>query len=252
MNYKYLILFLLILSNCKIQSNIDQDLIFNQKMNNFSNNGFALVFNETLYNEKLINKKINDSDLIIFQKNLKTGTTVKVKNILNNKYIIAKIGKNANYPNFYNSVISYRIAKEIDLDIKQPYVQIYEIPASSVFFSKKAKTYEEERVVANKAPVDVISVNDLNKKKTISKKKVITFRYIIKIADFYFNDTAQNMINRIKKETSVKDVKLMTLSNTQYRVFLGPFFSINSLQKAFNDISILEFENIEIIKNDKN
>ena len=252
MNYKYLILFLLILSNCKIQSNIDQDLIFNQKMNNFSNNGFALVFNETLYNEKLINKKINDSDLIIFQKNLKTGTTVKVKNILNNKYIIAKIGKNANYPNFYNSVISYRIAKEIDLDIKQPYVQIYEIPASSVFFNKKAKTYEEERVVANKAPVDVISVNDLNKKKTISKKKVITFRYIIKIADFYFNDTAQNMINRIKKETSVKDVKLMTLSNTQYRVFLGPFFSINSLQKAFNDISILEFENIEIIKNDKN
>ena len=30
----------------------------------------------------------------------------------------------------------------------------------------------------------------------------------------------------------------------------GPFNNINSLQKSFNDISILEFENIEIIKND--
>ena len=31
---------------------------------------------------------------------------------------------------------------------------------------------------------------------------------------------------------------------------MGPFNNIKSLQKAFNDINILEFENIEIIKND--
>ena len=60
------------------------------------------------------------------------------------------------------------------------------------------------------------------------------------------------MIDRIKKETSVNNVQIQNLSSTQYRVFLGPFNNINSLQKAFNDISTLEFENIEIIKDDKN
>ena len=59
------------------------------------------------------------------------------------------------------------------------------------------------------------------------------------------------MSDIIKKETPVRNVRIQNLSNTQYRVFLGPFNNINSLQKAFNDISILQFENIEIIKNAK-
>ena len=58
-------------------------------------------------------------------------------------------------------------------------------------------------------------------------------------------------LNRIKKETTVNKASVNTLSNTQFRVFLGPFYDINSLQKAFNDINVLEFENIEIIKNEK-
>jgi hypothetical protein len=84
-------------------------------------------------------------------------------------------------------------------------------------------------------------------------KKIIEnkFNYIIKIADFYFKNSAKSMSYRIKNETSVNNVRIQNLSNTQYRVFLGPFNNINSLQKAFNDISILQFENIEIIKNAK-
>ena len=49
---------------------------------------------------------------------------------------------------------------------------------------------------------------------------------------------------------TLKNTKLKTLSETNYRVFLGPFDNLNSLKKAFNDISLLNFENIEIIKND--
>jgi hypothetical protein len=56
------------------------------------------------------------------------------------------------------------------------------------------------------------------------------------------------MINRIKNETLIKKVQLQKLSKTKYRVFLGPFYDIKSLQKAFNGIDILKFENIEIIK----
>ena len=57
-------------------------------------------------------------------------------------------------------------------------------------------------------------------------------------------------IQRIEKETMVNKIMIKSLSETSYRVFLGPFNDLNSLKKAFNDISLLNFENIEIIKND--
>ena len=58
------------------------------------------------------------------------------------------------------------------------------------------------------------------------------------------------MKKRITEEANVKNSKVQRLSDNKYRVYLGPFGDINSLQKSFNDINIFEFENIEIIKND--
>ena len=57
----------------------------------FLNKGFALVYDEKLYKEKLVKGKIDDRSLIIFQKNLKKDTSVKITNLLNSKYIIAKV-----------------------------------------------------------------------------------------------------------------------------------------------------------------
>ena len=59
------------------------------------------------------------------------------------------------------------------------------------------------------------------------------------------------MLKRIKNETDIKKPKIKKISNNKYRVLLGPFDNINSLQKSYNDINILEFENIKIIKNDQ-
>ena len=57
------------------------------------------------------------------------------------------------------------------------------------------------------------------------------------------------MISRIKKETLIKDVKLIKLSKTNYRVLLGPFNDINSLKESFEKMNSLKFENLEILKN---
>ena len=159
---------------------------------------------------------------------------------------------NADYPAFNNSVISNRIADELNLKIDNPYIEIVEIIENSMFVAKKAETFDEEKNVAITAPVKSISINDLNeinvsKKITIEKK----FSYEIKIADFYFNDTAKMMISRIINETDIKNPKIKKISKEKYRVYLGPFNNINSLQKSYNDINILGFENIEIIKNDQ-
>jgi len=249
MNFKsiYLIIFL-ILSNCTAyEVNTNNSKIINKK--SFINKGFALLYTEKLYKENIITKKINDRDLIIFQKNLKKDTPVRIKNILNNKTLVAKVGYNSNYPSFNNAVISKRIFTELEIDANEPYVEILEILNNSSFVAKKAKTYEEEKTVAEKVPVDNISIKDLNKKNKI--KKIIKndkFQYIIKIADFYYEDTAKSMLNRIKIETGFKSPKIYKISTNQFRVFLGPFDNINSLQNAFNVINILKFENIEIIK----
>ena len=252
MNYKYILIILFfVISGCTAY-NVDNNETISLNKNSFQNKGFALVYNDKLFKKKIISKKMDHRSLTIFQKNLKKGTTVRIKNILNNKIVIAKVGNKSKYPIFNNSVISNRISKEIDLDPYEPYVEISEILNNSSFIAKKAKTFDEEKLVANKAPIDNISVNDLNSEVTKTKPvKQNKFDYTIKIADFYFENTALGMVDRIKKETPVNKIGIQILSNIQYRVFLGPFNNINSLQKAFNSINVLKFENIEIIKNDK-
>ena len=57
------------------------------------------------------------------------------------------------------------------------------------------------------------------------------------------------MINRIKSETSIKNIRLIEMSKTNYRVLLGPFNDIKSLKETFEKMNSLYFENLEIIKN---
>ena len=238
------------LSNCTATTSL-KDKPNMTIVNGYSNKGFALIYSEDLFKKKIVNKKIDERSLTIFQKNLKINSMVKITNILNNKSLIGMVGKNSKYPSFNNSVLSKRIADELDLDINQPYVEILEILENSMFIARKAKTYDEEKNVAGKAPVKSISINDLSLNKKDNKKFLnVGFSYIVKVADFYFNDTALIMSDRIKLESSIEDPKIKKISDKNFRVYLGPFNNINSLQKSYNDISILEFENIEIIKND--
>ncbi len=252
MNYKNILIIVIffLFTNCTT-SNISMNKKNSVLKKSFSNKGFALVFDQKDYDNGIISKKINERSLVIFQKNLEIRTMVKITNMLNNKSIIAEVGKDANYPVFNNSVLSKRIADEIDLNIDEPYVEIIEISENSMFVAKKAKTFDQEKNVAKKAPVKSIDISDLNTIKINDKKKFERkFSYEIKIADFFYDNTAKLMVNRIVNQTVVKNPKIKKINKEKYRVFLGPFNNINSLQKSYNDISILEFENIEIIRND--
>ena len=57
------------------------------------------------------------------------------------------------------------------------------------------------------------------------------------------------MISRIIDETSIKNSKIKKLSQTKFRVLIGPFNDINSLKESFEKIDSLYFENLEILKN---
>ena len=252
MLYKKLLILccFILLNNCTVTT-LTKNKISNSLDNPFINKGFSLIYSDKFYNNKIISKKIDERSLVIFQKNLRKNTIVKITNILNNKSIIGTVGSNADYPLFNNAVLSVRIADEIGLNENEPYVEILEILEDAMFVVKRAKTFEEEKKVADKAPVSNINISDLNIKEANTKNKLSKkFSYEIKIADFYFNDTASLLVDRIIKETIIRDAKIKKIDEKKYRVYVGPFNNISSLQKSFNDISILEFENIEIIKND--
>ena len=249
MPYKILTFLIFIILNSCVTTPVEKKDIFATPQSYFSNKGFTLVYSEDLYKEKLVKGKIEDRSLIIFQKNLKKNTKVKITNLINSKYIIANVGKKIEYPYFYNSVISRRISDELEIDYLEPYVEIKEILEGSSFIAKKAKTFDEEKTVASKAPIDDIQIKDLsNNKKEKSEVKAKKFSYTIKIADFYFKESADQMKTRVLTETSIKKININKLSKNKFRVYLGPFNNINSLKKSFNAINVLQFDTIEIIK----
>jgi len=253
MNYRILLLisFIFLLTGCE-QNNLNKNTINQEKLSKYKNSGFALVYDNILNKEKKISKKINNKSLYIFHKNLKKNSFVKITNPSNQKTVIAEVISNkAKFSDFYNSVITLRIAEELSLDLNEPYIDLILISENSTFIAKKAKTFKEEKNVAEKAPVDGIKIDNLGE--TIVQKKEIVknniFNYSIKIADFYYKDSAKNMSDRIINETNIKNPIIKTISNTKYRVLIGPFNDIKKLEESFNDIKSLNFENIEILKN---
>ena len=243
----YILISLIFLASCD-QYNINKKSEFNLKPNKkYKNIGFSLIYNDE---SKL--KKLDQRSLQIFHKTLKAKSQVKITNPLNNKSLIAEIKSNkVKFSNFYNSVITNRIVETLEINTLEPYIEIVLISKNSTFVANEAKTFEEEKEVAQKAPIDGIQISDLSgaSKKQVENKLNKKFSYSIKVADFYYKKTANLMIDRIKTETSINNVKLIELSKTNYRVLIGPYNDINSLKDSFEKMNSLNFENLEILKN---
>ena len=213
----------------------------------YRNSGFALIYNKDL---KL--KKLDQRSLQIFHKTLKAKSQVKIINPLNKKSLIAEIKSNrVKFSNFYNSVVTDRIVEELEINPSEPYIEIILISKETTFIANKAKTFDEEKKVAQKAPIDGIQISSLNvsNEDKIKKKSKRNFSYSIKVADFYYRKSAELMIDRIKIETLIKKVKLVKLSKTNYRVLIGPFNDIYSLKESYEKMNSLNFENLEVFEN---
>jgi len=247
MNYNILFFIIFIVfTGCKLET-AKNNIVYDNNI--YINKGFALVFSEDLIKNKITKKKIDSRSLDIHHSYLPKGTKVKITNLLNNKSIVGNVSKKVKNINFYNSIISLRISEELEINSDQPFIEIKEIKDNSIFLAKKTKIYDEEKNVANKAPVDSISINDLNSSN--KKKKIVKnerkFLYLIKVVDFYFLENARNLRNRIINNTNIKKVNILSVSENIHRIILGPYKNINTLQKDFYSIRDLGFENINII-----
>ena len=131
----------------------------------YSSIGFALIYDDILFDQGILNKKINNNEIVVLHSFLKKNTLVKLINPDNLMSIDVKVYKNANYPKIFNVVISKKISTILGLDPDNPYIEVIEYKRNKTFIAKESNIYDEEKNVALKVPVNEIVVDDLSKKK---------------------------------------------------------------------------------------
>ncbi len=216
----------------------------------YSNKGFALIYDEDVGNS--LESNLDNTSLNILSPNLPNGTPIRITNIINGKSLMTVVKNKTVLPAFYNSVITKRIASELSINPNEPYVYIETINSNNLYVANDVKTFDEEKEVANKAPVDDIMVQSISLETEIKESKTnnfaTNFNYIIKFADFYFEDSAIMLKNRLFDEHNIENIFIKKLSQNNFRVYKGPYKDFEKLKKGFHNIENLDFDSIEIIK----
>ena len=93
MRYKLIILLLFLTSCAQNYSRLDLKESFNSK-------GFAYIYNEKDFIDKVIKRKLDNNSLQIAHNKLRPGSLIKITNIKTNDSIILKNSKRFQYPEF--------------------------------------------------------------------------------------------------------------------------------------------------------
>lgn len=213
----------------------------------FSSSGFALIYEDYLVENKTVNKKINNDEIIVLHSFLKKNTPVRITNLDNSKYIDTKIYKKTNYPKIFKAVLSKKIASILELDYENPLIEIVELKKNKKFVAKEGNTFEEEKNVADKAPVDEIKMDVLNTGETdVELNKSKNKKFILVISDFYYKSTAIELKKDLIKKINLENISVRKIKNNQFRLFVGPFKNFNALKNTYISLNNLGFEGLNI------
>ena len=119
MKFKIILIFLL--SSCVANNSIIKN------KSSFSAKGFAYIYSDYDYENKITSKKFDSNELLIGHSFLRPGSIVKIMNPENKKFLKLKVKKKAKYPDFYVVLITEEIANRIELNKNVPYVEINEL-----------------------------------------------------------------------------------------------------------------------------
>ena len=244
MKFKFFFIFFLIISCTPNLNTINQKKPYNAK-------GFAYIYNELDFNEKVISHKMNNQIMQISHQNLRTGTIVKIINPKNKEYIVLKNVKRIRYPEFYKILITKAVAKKLRINPDLPILEILEIKKNKSFIAKKAKIYNEEKKISSKAPVASVQISNISKHKT-NKKNDINEIYI-DIASFYSKKTAEFLKQRIINEVpdfEINKLLIKKINNKETKVISGPYSSVNLLKNDYIKLKNFGFEELDIFINE--
>ena len=241
MKFKFIFFLIFIFSCTSNYTKLDNRAPYNSK-------GFALVYNESDYENKIIQMKLDNKKIQVFHNQLKTNTLVKLINPKTNSYLIVKNIRKTKYPDFYKILITKAVAKKLDIDPNLPLIEIIEIKKNKSFVAKKAKIFEEETKVPSKAPVTSVKISNISKDKNI-KKSNNQNRIYIEIATFYSEDVAIFLKDRIIKELPNYDSNKLKIRKKNYneiKVISGPYKAVNLVKNDYILLKNFGFEELDI------
>ena len=227
---------------------IDKATKYDEKLY-YSSSGFALIYEDILYKQKVVNRKLDNENIKVMHNILKINTPIKIINPDNSKVIETKVHKKANYPKIFNIVVSKKISSILELDVNNPYVEVIELKKNKTFIANQANTFEEERNVAEKAPVGDIVMNDLTKNKSeIKEKPTQKNNFILVISDFYYSSSANNLKDELVQKTNMNNISVKKINDKKYRLLVGPFKNFNALKTTYISLNNLGFESLNIYR----
>ena len=174
---------------------------------------------------------------------------MKITNPYNNKSIDIKIISNASFPKIYKLVINKKISNYLELNLNEPFVEFSETKINETFIAKKAEMYEEEKKVAKKAPIKVVKVENISKTTNVNKviKNISNEKlYLIIISDFYYQSSAKNLFEKLKKEKNIDKLTIKKVKNNKFRLSSGPFKSFMALKDSYLSLNSLGFDDLDI------
>ena len=245
MKYKLIILLLFLTSCAQNYSRLDLKESFNSK-------GFAYIYNEKDFIDKVIKRKLDNNSLQIAHNKLRPGSLIKITNIKTNDSIILKNSKRFQYPEFYKIVITQPVADEINLKADLPLVEINEIKKNKSFVAKKTKIFKEEEKIHNNAPVETVIINNISKKQKV-KNKAPKDKFYIVIAEFYSKNSASLLKKRITQELKNFDSKKLYINSrksNKITLLSGPYSSINLMKNDYIKLKNFGFEELNISINE--
>jgi len=225
----------------------------------YSSNGFALIYDANLFVQGGIDKKLNNNDIIdnilnneqiiAMHSLLKKNTLVQIINPTTSKFVETKIYKKVNYPKIFNIVLSKKIATILELDIDNPYVEVFEIKKNKTFIAKEANTFEEEKKVAEVVPIDEVKMDDLSDNQIVTKKQLNNKKnFTLIISDFYYRDSAINLKNQLIKKTQISEFSVEKINDNKYRLSVGPYKNFNALKSVYISLNNLGFEELDVYR----
>ena len=245
------IIFLLFFLNCCVPSS--QNTIKNtESFVPYNSKGFALVYEEEDFKNKIVSKKLDNEKLQVAHRKLGRNKILILTNPENNKSIELKVSKKVKYPNFFNVLITKKVSDELDLNSEFPFLEIHQRIKNKSFVAKKAEIFTEEKNVFDKAPVTKIKIDNISKNKSKkNKKNKKNKKFSIIIAEFYSKESANNLRNNLVDKYIKKEVlKVKKLGKNRFELSAGPYLSINTLKNDYFALNKYGFENLDIKQND--
>ena len=246
MKFKFLV-FILLLTSCN--GNIQS--ISNKQP--YTAKGFAYIFNENDYKNKIIRGRLDNSKLEVSHSGLRVNSLIKLINPKTKDTLTIKNLKRSSYPDFYKILISKQVAKKLNIDSDLPFIEIIEIKKNKSFVAKKAKIFNEEKKISSNAPVTSVRISNISRNKSNKKNKKNENKFNILIASFYSENTAEFLKKRIIKEITdidAKKLKIIKKSNKKSNLILGPYNTINLMKNDYILLKKFGFEELNFIINE--